>query len=39
MRLMALKDGKPSKTIQYLNESYPEVFTIADAKRGYRQHV
>ena len=22
------------KTIQYLNESYPEVFTIADAKRG-----
>ncbi len=22
------------KTIKYLNESYPEVFTIADAKRG-----
>ena len=22
------------KTIQYLNEFYPEVFTIADAKRG-----
>lgn len=22
------------KTIQYLNENYPEVFTIADAKRG-----
>ena len=23
------------KTIQYLNLNYPEVFTIADAKRGY----
>jgi orotidine-5'-phosphate decarboxylase len=23
-----------AKTINYLNESYPEVFTIADAKRG-----
>ncbi|UJH66756.1 orotidine-5'-phosphate decarboxylase [Allomuricauda sp. SCSIO 65647] len=23
-----------SKTISYLNENYPEVFTIADAKRG-----
>lgn len=22
------------KTIQYLNENYPEIFTIADAKRG-----
>ena len=22
------------KTIEYLNESYPEIFTIADAKRG-----
>lgn len=23
-----------SKTIEYLNDSYPEIFTIADAKRG-----
>ena len=22
------------KTIQYLDEKYPEIFTIADAKRG-----
>ena len=22
------------KTIEYLNENYPEIFTIADAKRG-----
>jgi len=22
------------KTISYLNENYPEIFTIADAKRG-----
>ena len=22
------------KTIQYLNKNYPEIFTIADAKRG-----
>lgn len=26
--------GSLEKTIDYLNQSYPEVFTIADAKRG-----
>jgi orotidine-5'-phosphate decarboxylase len=23
-----------AKTINYINENYPEIFTIADAKRG-----
>ena len=35
MRLAVLKGWKSfEKTISYLNENYPEIFTIADAKRG-----
>ena len=35
MKLMGLKGWKSlEKTINYLNEKHPEIFTIADAKRG-----
>jgi hypothetical protein len=27
-----------AKTIQYINENHPEIFTIADAKRRYWQY-
>jgi orotidine-5'-phosphate decarboxylase len=32
--MMGSKDGCLAKTINYINENYPEIFTIADAKRG-----
>ena len=28
------KDEKSEKTIHYIRTSYPDIFTIADAKRG-----
>jgi orotidine-5'-phosphate decarboxylase len=35
MKHMGLKAGCPyKKTIDYINETYPAIFTIADAKRG-----
>jgi orotidine-5'-phosphate decarboxylase len=34
MKRMGSKDGCRAKTINYINENYPEIFTIADAKRG-----
>jgi hypothetical protein len=34
MKHMGLKAGCPYKTIDYINETYPAIFTIADAKRG-----
>ena len=34
MSQMVLKAFKHLKTVQYLNEKYPDHFTIADAKRG-----
>jgi orotidine-5'-phosphate decarboxylase len=27
------------KTIDYINETYPAIFTIADAKRGDMEHL
>jgi orotidine-5'-phosphate decarboxylase len=35
MKHMGLKAGCLKKTIDYINETYPAIFTI-DAKRGYR---
>ena len=35
MKHMELEAGKPwHKTIHYINQEYPGIFTIADAKRG-----
>jgi hypothetical protein len=30
---MESKDGWLQKTINYINENYPDIFTIADATR------
>jgi orotidine-5'-phosphate decarboxylase len=34
MKRMGSKDGCRCKDNNYINENYPEIFTIADAKRG-----
>jgi hypothetical protein len=34
MKRMGLKVDVVTKTINYINETYPAIFTIADAKRG-----
>ena len=33
MKHMVLMDGELEKTIDYIKSEYPDIFTIADAKR------
>jgi orotidine-5'-phosphate decarboxylase len=38
MKRMGSRMDVVQKTINYINENYPEIFTIADAKRGDIDH-